>query len=419
MRRIDRRNIVCNTAGEGLWGFGWSIAAPLTVFPILIQRLGGGAFEVGILAAIVSAGAILPQIFGSLVFRTGQGRKRFLINIHLYVVAPPWMLMGLVMLFISGSNPKLARAFLLLLIALSYVSIGFVLSLWFDWVAGLFRREFRGFAIGLAHSASAVGGAVAAMVAALVIGNLRYPSNYAFIFFCAAGFFVMSMVAFMFVQVERIGRPNTLTAKDVLARFKHSLAIPNLRRYLVARSFMAIGAASTSFFTVHYLSERGGGVAGKTVVALGALIMAGEALFSVLIGRLGDRIGHRAGILVGSAAQVVSIALAILVPGPVSCGIAFVLSGIGFAGAAVSHQNFLFETCPHDSRTAHITISNLVLAPTMMFTPLAIGRATEVFSTAPVFGFCLASTLISIVLLLRFVRNPDVSSPADSIDVSG
>lgn len=89
MREVDRHNMVRNALGEGLWGLGWSLGAPLTVLPILVRHLGGGSLEVGILAAVGSAGLLLPQLLSSLVLQTGSGRKRFLVTYHLLVVVPP------------------------------------------------------------------------------------------------------------------------------------------------------------------------------------------------------------------------------------------------------------------------------------------------------------------------------------------
>jgi MFS family permease len=414
LQKNERRNIIGNTVGEGLWGLGWNMAAPLTVLPILIRSLGGGSFEVGVLAALLSAGALLPQLLGSLILQTGSGKKRFLVWFHVFAVAPPWLLMGLVMLFLSDSRPVLARFLLIGLISFSVFAIGFIIPVWLDWVAGIFRKKIRGLAFGLSNSASAAGGTAAALVAAYVTGRLPSPTSYTVLFLIAFVILLCSMFVFSFIRITGAPPPPTLSVRDIFGRFKSSLSSINFRRYLVARSFVAFGAASVSFFAVHYLSEDGGEVSSQTVIGLGALIMVSQALFSTLMGRLGDRIGHRVGVMIGVAAQSISILIVVLAPGPVSCGIAFSLAGIGFAAAVVSHHNFLFETCPHDSRTAHITVANLVLAPVMTFAPLAVGKAIELFGTVAVFGVCLIPTALGFLWLAGLVRDPGTLSPAET-----
>ncbi len=414
MQNNERRNLTGNTLGEGLWGLGWNMAAPLTVLPILIRSLGGGSFEVGVLAALLSAGALLPQLLGSLIIQTGSGKKRFLVWFHVFAVAPPWLLMGLVMYFLADSRPVLTRFLLIALISFSVFSIGFIIPVWLDWVAGMFRKEIRGLAIGLSGSASAAGGTASALVAAFVTGRLQSPGSYTVLFLIAFGILLCSMFVFSLIRITGAVPPPVLSVRDVFGRFKSSLSSTNFRRYLVSRSLVAFGAASVSFFAVHYLAEDGGEVASQTVIGLGALIMVSQAFFSTLVGRVGDRIGHRFGVMTGVGAQAISILVVMVAPGPVSCGIAFALTGIGFAGAMVSHHNFLFETCPHDSRTAHITVANLVLAPVTTFAPLAVGKAIELFGTVPVFGACLVPTVLGFVWLAGFVRDPDTPSPAET-----
>ena len=413
MEIYERKNVACNTFGEGLWGFGWTILGPLTVLPVLIRRLGGGSFEVGILAALVSAGSLLPQLLGSLLIQTGQGKKKFLLSYHLYAIAPPWLLLGFITLFLSGTRPALARFLLIGLISLSVFAMGLIVPIWLDWLAGIFRKSIRGLAFGLSSSASALGGALAAILAAVIIARISFPVSYALLFFIAVGFFIVSIAVCTFIKDDRSVRPPEMSSKEVFGRFRSSLANINFRRYLAARSMVAVGAAAASFYAIHYLSDGGGGVASQTVVGLGALISVAQALFSTAVGRLGDKIGHRVGVTVGVAAQALSIGCVILFPGALSCGFAFALTGIGIAGAIVSHQNFLFETCPHDSRTAHITVANLVLAPVTILAPLAVGKAIEIFGTGPVFGVCLAATLLGLIWIIGLVKNPEEKSPAE------
>ena len=77
------------------------------------------------------------------------------------------------------------------------------------------------------------------------------------------------------------------------------------------------------------------------------------------------------------------------------------------------HQNFLFETCPHDSRAAHITAANLVLVPFTTLAPLGVGKAIELYGAFPVFGVCLGATMVGLVWLIGFVRDPELPSPAE------
>jgi len=42
MNKTERRDATHNAVGEGVWGAGDGVAAPLTVLPIVVKLLGGG-----------------------------------------------------------------------------------------------------------------------------------------------------------------------------------------------------------------------------------------------------------------------------------------------------------------------------------------------------------------------------------------
>ena len=234
MERIDRHNLIYHTFGEGLWGFGWNLAAPLTVLPLLIRSLGGNSIEVGLLAAVASAGSLLPQILGSFFLQSGVGKKRFLVSYHYIFVIPQWFLICGVIMLAAATKPVLARAALITLNGLSIVAIGFAIPVWTDWVASLFAKRIRGLALGMASSASAGLGAIGALLASWASSHLRFPVNYAVLFLVAAVLFTGSMLAFSKVrQHDRPPHPR-LPHRDVYRRFIHSMMDVNFRTYLVS-----------------------------------------------------------------------------------------------------------------------------------------------------------------------------------------
>ncbi|MBN1676695.1 MAG: MFS transporter [Kiritimatiellae bacterium] len=405
-----RRHLILNAAGEALWGFGGNLAAPLTVLTLVVARLGGGNFEIGLLNAIGAAGILFPQLLSTLVLQRGTGRRTYLIRFHYLAILPPWVLIGLLLLLV-GDGPSLAGRIALPLLYAAYVgSIGFVLPVWFDWIVGFFPRDVRGQAFGWAAAASAAGAALAAVCAGLLARRLDYPLNYALLFFIGAICFLVSMSVYTFMrEPASLAVPPTLTARQILGRFRQSLAGRNYRTYLIARLLLTAGAGPIGFFAVHYRGTAAGAVPERTLIALGAVIYVSQAIMSWLLGRIGDRFGHRLGALIGALSQVGGLGIAILMPGAVGAGAAFLMTGVGIAAAWVSHQNLLFETCPHDCRSAHITITNLVLAPLTTLVPLVTGRMIEAFGSRIVFAWCLLPTVLGLAWFLFAVRDPRVA----------
>ena len=402
-----RTNIRSNALGEGLWGFGWNLAPRITVLPLLVQSLGGSTFEIGLLATIATAGTLVPQILTSFVVQTGVGKKRFLILFHLFVLIPPWAFMGLATLGAFGMSQAASRIALLVAYGVFMSCIGFMFPVWFDWVAGLFKREVRGRAFGWSGVAAASAAVLASICAGVATDRLPFPTSYALLFFVGAGFYVASMAAFIPAkEAVRVAVPRRLTPGEVFARFRDSLRERNFRRYLVARVLLTAGSGAVAFYAVHFKSADGGGVAEETVISLGAATFLAQILAGYALGRLGDACGHRVGAVLGGVAQLSALVIATLLIGTVACAAVLALLGVGIASGWVSHNNFLFETCPHDYRTAHITVSNLVLAPVTALVPMGTAHLVATLGVTRAFAVCAVPMVAGVAWLLVMVREP-------------
>jgi uncharacterized membrane protein len=80
---------------------------------------------------------------------------------------------------------------------------------------------------------------------------------------------------------------------------------------------------------------------------------------------------------------------------------------VAFSAAWVSHNNMLFETCPHDSRVAHITLSSMVLGPVLFLVPMVTGwLADHVWDRPTAIGATLVPTLLGVAWLALMVQEP-------------
>ena len=132
----------------------------------------------------------------------------------------------------------------------------------------------------------------------------------------------------------------------------------------------------------------------------------GQAVASVVFGRLGDRYGHRLGMLASVIFQIVTLGLVLAAAGPVSCVAAYVAAGISRGAILISGMNLLFETCPHDSRMAHITVGNFLISGVSIGAPLLAGTAVEWWSLPVVFLICLIFSAIALVWTGLLMHDP-------------
>jgi len=160
------------------------------------------------------------------------------------------------------------------------------------------------------------------------------------------------------------------------------------------------------FIALHYLSPSGGGLSDSLVVSLGAAQTAGSAICCVLFGRIGDRIGHRFGMLLGIVFQICSLASVLLIQGPVGYFLAMLFAGCVGGALMISYLNLVIESCPHQVRAAHLMIGNIVAGVASLLFPL-VGAAIAIHAGIP--ALMQVSLTVSAVALfwnIRKVKDP-------------
>ena len=409
MNEQERKDARRAAIGEGVWGLGMGLMAPLTVMPLLIQRLGGGPVEIGLVCGTVTAGFLLSQPIGTLIWKHGGGKRNTILAYHIITSLPMFAAMAAVIWFLAPKPEahRLARVLLIVLFAVRVLTTGVIVPVWQDWMAGLFSTRSRGRALGLCGAASCVGVSVAALAAARIEQQMAFPANYSVLFGAATVLFAVSLASFFLVSA---GEPHPDTARprlgELLGRFRRSLGDRTFSRYLVGRVLLTMGGGATAFMAIHFSSVDGGGLDGATIIGLGALVTLTQAGASLLLGAMGDRAGHRRGVLIGAMAQVAAIGAAFCGMGALACALSFVCLGVAYGSGGVSHQNMIYETCPHDNRVAHITMSNIVLGPFVAAVPVATGMLVAQTSILTAFAACMAPTVLGTLWIILMVDEP-------------
>jgi len=408
LNNVERRNARKCVAGEALFGTGMGFLSSVAVLPLLLKSLGAGEVLLGLLGSIFWAGWLVLQPLGLFLFGGKPRSKRFLVPWSLAFAVPSYLAVGVLVFLLGPTRPALCVTLVLVVLAVRILGGGMVMPFWWNWQAVIFRQAIRGRVTGLMAGAFLLGMAASALVAGRAVEAIAFPLNYAILGFVSVAFFSMALSFHYSVrEPDVLSEPRERTpAGEMFRFFYHSLSEPNFRNYLVGRLLMTLGAGGAAFYAVHFESTDGGGLAAGTVIMLSGLMGLAQGLSSFWMGRMGDRSGHKAGILVGAAAQLAAAAVAWLGSGGVACGTTFVLLGVACAAAWVSHMNMLFETCPHESHVAHITLSNIVLGPVIGLVPILTGQVNELVGRRAGIGLTLIPAALGVLWLILAVREP-------------
>lgn len=410
------RNAALNITDEGLWGFQASLVAPSTVPVMLLKGLGASAAMIGCIAAIDGGLIVAPQILGNYIFHSRRRRKQHLMIWHFIVMLPLLGTMALLSSPLLPLAPESRRWALLGCFACFQLTMGVVTAAWFDWVAHVFDVRIRGTVMGLSWTAAALLGSAASLVAGSAITANAGLNTYCWLYIVAGAIAYVSILSFWFIHDPAAGDAplsSPPSAKLLLHHFAQSLRERNFRSFLIGRMLATSGFCIGPFIAIYYTSTGGGNLGGGSVVSHSAAGTVGMALAGLTLGRLGDRCGHRVGILIGGAVQVATLSVLLLSSGSLSCSAVYFGVGVCVGVNLVSHFNMLFETCRHDNRMAHITVGNLLLSIAAIGAPLLASAAVGVWGLRTLFALCLLLSLASFVWFLFRVKDPRDEMPLE------
>ena len=408
---MDRRslhNTLLNFFGETLWGLKVGVIAPATVLTVLLLEHGASKQMIGAIDAIGMCLALLPQSFGVYIFHQRKKRKVRLVVWHIVALQPFLIIMGILTLYAGKLGNSVYCWGLLVAYAFFSFNVGVMVASWVSFLAGIFRKEIRGMAMGLAFFGSFLANAGGALLAGWLIK--KYPGSdtlgWLYIASGLAGMAIINCWLFIDDDVadEKIDPPPNF--QQFLSRFKHSLREKNFRNFLVGRILATSGFCVLSFFTVYFKSSAGGSLSNGFIVQAMAVMTLATAVTSPLLGRLGDKSGHRLPILIGALGQVFTFLIILFVPGKAGCLIAFAIAGCCTSCSLVSHCNLILETCPHDCHTTHVSVANLVVGIPLGVTPLFAGWIAEHFGTRNLFVVCLIVSFGALAWLYFKVKDP-------------
>lgn len=412
METHTRRNALLNISGEAVWGLKASLIAPSVILAVLLHQYGASPELIGSISAIETSMLLLPQMLGGYLFHSRAHRKVQLVLWHYLAMLPFTVVMGILTLLAPRIDPAIYRVAMLVCFACYTGTIGIVSASWVEYFLGtIYDGSIRGTVMGLSASGAAVSGTLGALFAGWLIQTFPFPDAYGYLYILSWVLGMISITLFLFIR-----DPGSATAEpeprpslgSLIASLRMSMAEANFRSYLFGRVLAAVGFGIVPFIAIYYTSQAGGGLASETVVASYSAFTVASALGSLVLGRLGDRMGHRLGIVFGAGMQVVALLIAVLISGPLGCILTYAGAGLASSCGFVSHYNLVMEMCPpqNTNRVAHISTANLIIGLPASLAPLLAGWIAGTWNIPTLFMLCIAVSLAAVLWLGLQFKEP-------------
>jgi MFS family permease len=418
LRPHELANILLNLFGESFWGLAMALVTPATVPAIILRHWGAGLEMIGSIAAVEGGGLLALQAISPYLFHSRRKRQRHMIIYHLLVILPLLAALGLLTTPLVPVDAQVRCWLVLAAFGLCIASIGMIAPVWFDWLAHIFRTEIRGRTMGLGFGGAAMAALGGTLLASWMLGCLPAPEVYGWLYGLCLLMATISVAMFILIRDPAAYADSSLEAEasppspgQMLGFFVRSLSDRNFAHFLAARALCIAGFCVGPLVAMRFMSAEGGSLGEAQLVAFSAAQAVASAFAQPLVGWLGDRRGHRWGLLAGAVAQAVVMALLLTTSGGGSCLAVYTAMGLAGGATFIAQQNILLETCPHEHRPAHLAMGNVALSAVAIAAPLAAADAAARWGLWWVFLACGTCSAAGAVWVAVFFRDPRHTPP--------
>ena len=405
IRQSLKHNLTVNLLDGATFGVALGFASFGTILPLFVASMTDSATLIGLVPAIHSAGWLLPQLFtASHVSRL----RRYLRTVLMTTVHEriPFLGFAIVSLLlpIIGVNAGLLLTFLLLI--WQGLGGGFTANAWTSMISKIIPPDSRGTFFGMQAGLANLFISVSAIGAGYLLNALASPWDFAVCFFLASIFFAVSWFALAATREPEDNEkiiPKEKThfwddAKKVLSRDK------NFNWFLSARILSQFATMGFSFYIIYALREFN-----MTEVVAGyltATLTISQTIANIGMGWLGDRVGHRAMLIIGAVSAFLSALLAWNAASLAWFYPIFILTGLANVSMWTISMTMTVDFGSEADRPIYIGLSQTLTAPATIIAPILGGWIVDSAGFAPTFVISTILSLAMAGILIFLVKDP-------------
>ncbi|MCX6134826.1 MAG: MFS transporter [Ignavibacteriales bacterium] len=374
-RGVLRQNIAANIIDGGMYAFGISFVSIQTVIPVMVKRISGSDFAVGLVLVLWAAGFNFPQIF------IASRAQRFPYKMRLFLQTAvvqriPWLMLALLSFFILGRlSPTAGTFFFFLLFTLAAVTGSLCFPIWFDLIAKLTPVELRGRLFAARNLLGGILGVFAGLVVERVLAEIAYPLSYGVLFSIAFVFMVGSYWALTKLKEEV---PSAVAEEVHILEYYRNLPKilkeqKNFRNFLISDALLIAATMAGAFYAVHAIQKFS--LSDSSAGLFTVMIMCSTIVGNMFFGYIADHYGHKVNLILAAASTALSCFMALLAPGQWLYALVFVGMAFQIGLSGISRLSIVAELCSEEERPTYVALTNFVTSPFILFGLVAGGIA--------------------------------------------
>jgi MFS family permease len=409
MEKYVRQNLKYNIS-VGLWdgtlfGVALGFASFGTVLPLFVASMTTSAILIGLVPSIHSVGWQLPQLFtASHVSRLRKYKPHVLMmTIHERV---PFLGFAIVALLLPTIGPQVGLILTFIFLTWQGLGGGFTANGWTSMISKIIPSETRGTFFGLQSGVANLFISGSAIAAGYILSSLDYSINFAICFLLAAIFFALSWVAL--AQTRELEDTEKVIPEEKTNFWDDSKKILrkdiNFDWFLSVRFLSQFATMGFSFYIIYALREFN--MDALTAGFLTATLTITQTIANIGMGRIGDRTGHRAMLIFGALAALLSAFLAWNATSILWFYPIFILAGIANVSIWTIGMAMTVDFGVEVERPLYIGLSQTLIAPATILAPLLGGWIVDTAGFIPTFTISIILSIVVIGILLFLVKDP-------------
>lgn len=405
IRHHLRYNVIVNLLDGGFFGFAIGFSTFTAFIPIFINRLTDSSILIGLVPAIHAVGWQFPQLFtAGWISRL----RRFKPAVIMMTIQEriPFFGLALVAWFLPSLGKQNALIITFLLLAWQGLGGGFTANAWTSMISKIIPSDSRGTFFGAQSSIANVFLSVGSILAGLILIKVSDLYDFSILFLLTA---ILLCIGILFLWLTRepedlekeipvTNQPFWKGTRTILTRDK------NFRWFLVIRILSMFASMGFSFYVIYAINhfqmdEFTAGLMSATLTAAGIFA-------NPLMGWAGDRWGHRRLLLLGVFAAILSSTVAWLAPTLDWFYLVMILSGMANVAFWTIALTLTVEFGKEIERPTYIGLSNTLVAPATILSPILGGWLADQYSFAFMFMLTAIIGLLTFFIVFIFFKDP-------------